>query len=128
MILHDEFYYKVRIKLLNRIKPLNKLATELNLPVQDVTDFIAVASNAQIEGNKIFEARYHMFLRGLEGIFITLKPSNKLFVTRWKHDKQDPFSNDCANKPYEVLFIIIPTHLSIEILGKAHTWPQSYAP
>ena len=104
MILHDEFYYKVRIKLLNRIKPLNKLATELNLPVQDVTDFIAVASNAQIEGNKIFEARYHMFLRGLEGIFITLKPSNKLFVTKMETYKEDPFSNDCGYKAYEISF------------------------
>lgn len=104
MILHDSFYYDVRRKLLNQTKPLNQLADELSLPVNDVTDFIAAASNAQINGDKIFEARYHMFIRGLEGVFVTLHPSNKLFVKRMETYKEDPFTDDCGYKAFEISF------------------------
>lgn len=48
MILHDDFYYEVRHHLLNKIKPLNQLADELNVSVDDITDFIAVASNSSM--------------------------------------------------------------------------------
>ena len=80
MIQHDGFYYDVRRELLNKTLPLNTIAKKLNVQVDDFTDFIAVASNAQLNNDKIFEARYHMFIRGMEGVFVTLEPSNKLFV------------------------------------------------
>ena len=82
MILHDTFYYEVRKCLLDQTKPLNQVAVELRTSTNDLADFIAVASNAQVNGDKIFEARYHMFLRGIEGVFVTLAPSNKLFLKK----------------------------------------------
>ena len=91
MILHDTFYYEVRKCLLDQTKPLNQVAVELRTSTNDLADFIAVASNAQVNGDKIFEARYHMFLRGIEGVFVTLAPSNKLFLKKMETYKEDPF-------------------------------------
>jgi ATP-dependent helicase YprA (DUF1998 family) len=104
MILYDDFYYEVRHHLLNKIKPLNQLADELNVSVDNITDFIAVASNAQYNGDKIFEARYHMFIRGIEGVYVTLNPSNKLFIRKMETYKEDPKSNDCGFKVFEITF------------------------
>lgn len=104
MILHDDFYYEVRHHLLNKIKPLNQLAEELSVSVDDITDFIAVASNAQNNGDRIFEARYHMFIRGIEGVYVTLNPSNKLFIRKMETYKEDPESNDCGFKVFEITF------------------------
>ena len=104
MILHDSFYYEVRRHLLNRTKTLLSLSKELNLSSDDVTDFIAVASNAQIDGDKLFEARYHMFLRGMEGVFVTLSPSNKLFVKKMETYIENPFDEDCGYKVFEISF------------------------
>jgi len=104
MILHDDFYYEVRRILLNKVKPLNQLANELKIPVDDITDFIAVASNAQIEGDRIFEAKYHMFLRGIEGVYVTLNPSNKLFIKKMETYKENFDSDDCGFKVFEITF------------------------
>ena len=104
MILHDDFYYEVRYYLLNKIKPLSQLAHELNISVDDITDFIVVASNAQIDGDKIFEAKYHMFIRGIEGVYVTLNPSNKLFIKKMETYKENPQSDDCGFKVFEITF------------------------
>lgn len=104
MILHDDFYYEVRSQLLNKTKPLNQLATDLGLTVDDITDFIVVVSNAQIDGDKIFEARYHMFIRGIEGIYVTLNPSNKLFVKKMETYIEHPKSNDCGFRVFQITF------------------------
>lgn len=104
MILHDSFYYDVRRNLLNNTKPLAQLATELHMPAEDITDFIAVASNAQINNDKIFEARYHMFLRGMEGVFVTLHPSNRLFVKKMETYRENPFDENSEYKVFEISF------------------------
>lgn len=105
LILHDEFYYRVREVLYNQIKPLGSIAYELGLNVEDFTDFIAVASNALRNGERLFEAKYHMFLRGMEGVFITLAPSNKLFIKKMETYQPKPFDdNDIGYKVFEVSF------------------------
>lgn len=104
MIRHDCFYYEVRRNLLDQTKPLKELALDLNTTTDDITDFIAVASNAQIDGDKLFEARYHMFLRGIAGVFVTLRPSNRLFVEKMETFKDNPFDKESEYKVYEISF------------------------
>ena len=104
MILRDAFYYKLRKKLLNQTKTIKSLSTELNVSVNNLTDFITVASNAQLNGDKLFEARYHMFLRGIEGVYVTLPPSNKLFINKMETFKENKFSDDCGYKVFEISF------------------------
>lgn len=104
MILGDSFYYEFRALMLNQTKPLNQIASELRMDINDLTDFIAVASNAQVSGDKLFEARYHMFLRGIEGVYVTLNPDRHLFVRKMETYKEDPFSDDCGYKVFAISF------------------------
>jgi hypothetical protein len=104
MIQHDSFYHELRRKLFNKTKPLNQLAIELNTSTNDIADFIAVASNAQINGDKIFETKYHMFIRGIEGVFVTLSPSNKLFTKKMETYKENPLEDDIGYQAFEISF------------------------
>ena len=45
-----------------------------------MTDFVNVATRAVHDGGKLFDARYHMFLKAAESVYITLAPSKKVFL------------------------------------------------
>lgn len=96
LILHDEFYYDVRSVLYNNIISVNQAAKSLDISVENFTDFIVVASNAVRDGERLFEAKYHMFLRGMEGVYVTLAPSNKLFINKMKTYKESPKDDGMA--------------------------------
>lgn len=102
MILNDKFYIKVRKELLNNTQQLTEIAPKLNITQDDFTDFILVASNAIVDGDKIFEAKYHMFLRGIDGVFVTLKPTEKLFITKRETYKETPYEDEY--KVFQVSF------------------------
>lgn len=105
MILHDAFYYRVRKILHNQTKTLLEVSKELSISENDLTDFIAVASNAEKDGDRIFEARYHMFIRGIEGVYVSLNPSNKLFISRLETYKENlSDESDCGYKVFEISF------------------------
>lgn len=105
IVLHDSFYFDVRKVLFNQIKTVTEVASELQITVDDLTDFIAVASNALKDNERLFEAKYHMFLRGIEGVYVTLNPSNKLFVNRMETYKEKPYDeSDIGYKVFEISF------------------------
>lgn len=104
LVLQDEFYYRFRSLMLNQTKPLSQIARELKISIEELSDYIVVASNAKVDGDKLFEARYHMFIRGIEGVFVTLKPSNKLFVNKMETYKEDPFDEESKFQVYEISF------------------------
>jgi len=81
-ILHDNHYLEIRTLLDETTVTVKNLANKLSMSEDDVTDFVAVASRAMKNGDRLFEARYHMFLRALEGAYVTLNPNNKMFITR----------------------------------------------
>ena len=96
LVLHDTFYYEVRDILYNNIISVNQAASLLGISNEDFTDFIAVASSAMRDGERLFEAKYHMFLRGMEGVYVTLAPSNKLFINKMKTYKENPKDDGMA--------------------------------
>lgn len=105
VILHDNFYYRVRSVLYGQILSVSEAASRLNISKTQFTDFIAVASNAIKNDQRLFEAKYHMFLRGIEGVYVTLPPSNKLFTRKMQtyiEDKDDPEGS--TFQVYEVSF------------------------
>lgn len=105
LILHDKFYYKLREVLYKKIKTLKTVATELKISEDDLTDFIAVSSNAVKNDEKLFEAKYHMFFRGIEGVFVTLKPLEKLFINKMETYKENIYDeSDIGYKVYEISF------------------------
>lgn len=97
IILHDDFYVLFRHYLYKKVKTVKSLAAELKMSENDVTDFITVASSAHTEAEKLFEAKYHMFIRGIEGVFVTLKPLEKLFIHQMEN-----YHNPEDDKDYKV--------------------------
>ncbi len=98
IILHDQLYKDTKSLLAKKPTTVKELAVKLAIEETDVTDFILVASKALKHGDKLFDARYHMFLRAIEGAYITLQPSNKLFITR----KEYHYENDDKFKVFEI--------------------------
>jgi hypothetical protein len=89
MILHDENYHRIK-GYLSEPRTIFAIAKMMRWHTEDVEDFVAVASLAENQGGRIFDARYHMFLRATDSVFVTLDPNKKLFLTRKQvHDEHD---------------------------------------
>lgn len=95
LILHDDNYADIR-KILEEgnysgtAETVTDVAKAMKWTSEQVYDFVTVASKAVKNGARLFDARYHMFLRATESVFITLPPSGKLFLTRKKiHTEAD---------------------------------------
>lgn len=97
IVLHDEFYSLFRNCLRSTIRSVSDVAERLNISENELADFITVASFAHKNGEKLFEAKYHMFLRGIEGVYVTLKPLEKLFI-----HKMETYLNPEDNHEYKV--------------------------
>ena len=54
----------------------------IDLNESDLVNLIHVASKAEKNKTALIKARYHMFVRALEGAFITLNQDKKLYLTR----------------------------------------------
>ena len=84
----------------------------MNWSQHEVENFVTVASKCEENGDMLFDARYHMFLRATDSVFITLKPSNKLFLTRKLHHYD-------GNEEYKVFEIATCSYChSIYLIGK----------
>lgn len=80
LIRHDSNYYKIKNYLKNNPQTVYKLTADLQLNIDDLVNFITVASKAIKNNESVLEARYHMFVRAIEGVYITLKPHKQLYV------------------------------------------------
>lgn len=49
---------------------------------KEVEDFVVVATKGQRNDVRLFDARYHLFLRATDSVFITLGEEKRLFLTR----------------------------------------------
>ena len=79
IIYKDPFYWQVR-KALHIPKTMRDLVQELNCEEQLLTAFVTVATRAVHDGGKLFDARYHLFLRAADSVYITLPPNKRLFL------------------------------------------------
>ena len=81
LILHDRNYHDMKSLLNQSPQTIKELQTQLKWSEEQIVAFVSAASKAERNGDRLFDARYHMFLRAAESVFITLAPSKKLFLT-----------------------------------------------
>lgn len=62
-----------------------KMRRQMDISDAELVDFIFVASKAEKNKTALIKARYHMFIRAMEGAYITLNRSKQLFLTRKKY-------------------------------------------
>lgn len=109
----DTLYWAIREKLSNSPKTVADLSSNLKISTQTLDDFVTVASKAVHDGGKLFDSRYHMFLRASESAYITLPPSRKLFLTARKQ------YIDSAGQQFAVFEIATCNHChAIYLLGR----------
>ena len=112
-IVCDDNYWKIRT-LLETPKTVSYIASQMEWTEKQLTDFVSVASMAEKNDGKLFDARYHMFLRATESIFITLAPDNRVMLNRSNYR----YSNE-TNKSYKVFEAATCTYCnSVYIVGK----------
>lgn len=97
IVLHDKTYWQIR-RLLQLPKTINKLVKETGWSHDFIADFVTVASRCEKDGARLFDARYHMFLRATDSVFITLKPNSRLFLNR----KDFHYEGDRKYKVFEI--------------------------
>ncbi len=89
IVLHDDNYWKIK-SFMDEPKTITAIADKIGWPQKSVENFVTVASLCEYNGTKLFDARYHMFLRATDSVFISLSPVKKLFLTR----KEEHVEND----------------------------------
>ncbi len=85
----DPLIHKIADALDSGVKSLSELSSEVNLGEQDIIDIMDVISATKKNGNRVFNARYHLFVKGLDGAYVTLKGSEKLLIRPRKTYSED---------------------------------------
>lgn len=79
VIYRDPFYWQLR-RVLQAPKTLRDLVREMGIAEDELTAFVTVATRAVHDGGKLFDARYHLFLRAADSVYLTLAPCKRLFL------------------------------------------------
>ncbi len=92
-VLSDSLFWKVyeSITCGNDFPSVDSLISETGLSIEDLTLFVEV-SNCLVDsdGYKLLDSKYHTFIRALDGIHFSLKPSLKVSL----HKSKTIFDND----------------------------------
>ncbi|QNO15914.1 DEAD/DEAH box helicase [Alkalicella caledoniensis] len=92
-IVQDNLYYEARRVLVNEPATLRNISNELSIKETELVAFVTVASKAEKDNIMLLDARYHMFVRALEGAYLTLGchkdlsiiPREKTYVNGQEH-------------------------------------------
>lgn len=80
LCIQEKRYYKLKNILNNTSVSVEDVAIQMNMTADDIAKFVSVLSKATKNNISLFDARYHYFIRMLEGCYISLNPKKKLFI------------------------------------------------
>lgn len=80
----------------NETKTVTKLASEIGIPKEALVHLTAASARAVKNGASLIKARYHFFLRALEGVYITLTGNRDLYLTRREYNENNNPIFECA--------------------------------
>ena len=88
LISTSDLYAKMRNSI-PEITTMEDLQKILGVDLKTAISFIALCTRSIQNGKCLIDARYHYFVRSLEGFYITLLPERKLFFTRQQISKKN---------------------------------------
>lgn len=97
-IIHDELYYKLHEVLADTTLQLDEISTLLSISIEDLTSFINLASMAIRNGLKVLDIRYHLFIRALEGAYVTFYPKKTLTI----HPRKEVIYNELKYQCFKI--------------------------
>lgn len=87
----SEYYHTLRTNI-QKVTTIDDIENILGFDSDTTIAFISLCTKAQKNGKALIDARYHFFVRSLEGCFVAFSPKKKLFLSRQKYcyinDKQ----------------------------------------
>lgn len=78
----EETFWKVRNLFENEVLSVADACSQLGWTEEEFGAFVQAASMASDHGSKLFDSRYHTFIRATEGLFVTLPPHKDVFLSR----------------------------------------------
>ena len=80
-LMTSSLYNSLR-KNLGGIRELSEIGEKLSVDLNTAIAFISLCTRAQKNKKSLIDARYHFFIRSLEGCYLTLNQDKKLFLNR----------------------------------------------
>ena len=81
VLLRDRTYWRIK-RFLSTPKTVKEIGKAFEIDDKAISTFVNVASKAVKNRKKLFDARYHMFIRATDGVYITLGRHKDLSLTR----------------------------------------------
>lgn len=111
LLIYDNSFWNFK-NYLKSTKSIKEIKNFTGWTDEQISDFVEVASKAYKNQSKLFDSRYHMFIRATEGVFITLAPHKDLFLTRKN------YIEDENGEQYKVFEAVTCTHChSLYLIG-----------
>lgn len=82
-LLTSDMYSRMRMSI-SRITDIDELMKILNFDLDTAIAAVSICTRANKNGKSLVDARYHYFIRSLEGCFLAFSPNKKLFLNRRK--------------------------------------------
>ena len=82
-IVGSDLYRSLRMNISN-VCTIAEIEQCLNIDEETAISFISLCTRAQKNGKSLLDARYHFFIRSLEGCYSTLGQNKKMFLNRQK--------------------------------------------
>lgn len=98
LLIKDRIYWSLKNYLVTP-KSVADICEYMGWNSSELSDFVSVASRANKDGTKLFDSRYHLFIKATEGVYITLPPHKNLFLNRKTVDYVD-------GKEYKVFEVV----------------------
>lgn len=80
-LITSDLYHTLRLRL-GGICELSEISDKLSVNINVAIAFISLCTRAQKNKKSLIDARYHFFVRSLEGCYVTLDGDRKLFLNR----------------------------------------------
>lgn len=80
IVTKDPRVYEMKNYLMEHPRSINELIEHMKLDADFMISFIQVISLAEKNGYKLFDSKYHMFVKSIDGVFCTLTNSPNVFV------------------------------------------------
>lgn len=97
-LIQDELYCRMRRVLTKGPATIKEVSKELNISENEIVSFVSVARKAEKNNIMLLDARYHMFLRALEGAYVTLGENKNLSIS----PRDKAFINGEEFKSYKI--------------------------
>lgn len=83
--------YQLFRENVDAVSTIDDISDMLELDIDDTIKFISLCTRARKKGKLLIDARYHFFIRSLEGCYLSLSPDSKIFLNRqrkYEYDKE----------------------------------------